>query len=103
MHREKEVTAWQVSAYLAVQTLDLVFAAVGQVLSRVVDGGEEQLGIGQQGVSPLQVSPQLLLHVEVSVAHLETDTIHLQASVIHVDRPLYTATVISHVAPLQRL
>lgn len=56
--------------YLTVQTLDLLSAAVGQILSRVVDGGEKQLGVGQQGVSPLQVSPQLLLHVEVSVSHL---------------------------------
>ena len=51
------------------QTLDLLSAAV-QIHSRVVDGGQKQLGVGQQGVSPLQVSPQLLLHVEVSVSHL---------------------------------
>lgn len=57
--------------YLAVQTLYLLSAAVGQVLSVVVDGGEKQLGVGQQGMSPLQVSPQLLLHVKVSVAHLK--------------------------------
>lgn len=56
--------------YLTVKALYLVFAAVGLVLSRAVDGGEEQLGVGQEGVSPLQVSPQLLLHVEVSVSHL---------------------------------
>lgn len=57
--------------YLAVQMLYLLSAAVGQVLSLVVDGGEKQLGVSQQGMSPLQVSPQLLLHIKVSVAHLK--------------------------------
>ncbi len=62
--------------YLAVQALDLLFAAIGQVLSRVVDGGEKQLGVGQQSVSPLQISPQLLLHIKVSVADLQDETQH---------------------------
>lgn len=53
------------------QTLDLLPAAVGQVLSLVVHGGEQQLGVCQQGMRPLQVSPQLLLHIKVSVAHLK--------------------------------
>lgn len=74
---EQEVTAESESggctaeAYLAVQTLDLLSAAVGQVLSLVVDGGEQQLGICQQGMCPLKVPPQLLLHIKVSVAHLK--------------------------------
>lgn len=62
------------SADLAVQALDLLPAAVGQVWGLAVHGGEKQLGIGQQGVGPLQVSPQLLLHVKISVAHLEDRT-----------------------------
>lgn len=62
------------SADLAVQTLDLLPAAVGQVGSLAVHGGEEELGVGQQGVGPLQVPPQLLLHVKISVAHLEDGT-----------------------------
>lgn len=60
--------------YLAVQTLDLLSAAVGQVWGLAVHGGEKELGVGQQGMSPLQVSPQLLLHIKVSVAHLEDRT-----------------------------
>lgn len=56
--------------HLAVQTLHLLPAAARQLLPLAVDGGEEQLGVGQQGVSPLQVPPKLLLHVKVSVAHL---------------------------------
>lgn len=60
--------------HLAVQALELLSAAVGQVLSLVVDGGQKQLGVGQQSVSPLQVSPQLLLHVKVSVTHLKDET-----------------------------
>lgn len=68
--------------YLTVKALYLVFAAVGLVLSRAVDGGEEQLGVGQEGVSPLQVSPQLLLHVEVSVSHLrETRELRLISNI----------------------
>lgn len=59
---------------LAVQTFDLLPAAVGQVGGLAVHGGEEELGVGQQGVGPLQVSPQLLLHVKISVAHLEDRT-----------------------------
>lgn len=55
---------------LAVETLHLLPGAAGQLLPMAVDGGEEELGVGQQGVSPLQVPPQLLLHVKVSVAHL---------------------------------
>lgn len=56
---------------LAVQTLHLLPGATGQLLPVAVNGGEEQLGVGQQGVSPLQVPPKLLLHVKVSVAHLQ--------------------------------
>lgn len=56
------------------QTLDLLPAAVGQVWSLAVHGGEKELGVGQQSVGPLQVSPQLLLHVKISVAHLEDRT-----------------------------
>lgn len=67
------------SAYLAVQTLYLLSAAIGQVWGLAVHGGEEELGVGQEGVSSLQVSPQLLLHVKVSVAHLE-DRTRLQLS-----------------------
>lgn len=58
--------------YLAVQALYLLLAAVGQVLPRLVDGGEQQLGVSQQRVSPLQISPELLLHIKVSVADLHT-------------------------------
>lgn len=56
--------------YLVVEALYLVFGAIRQVLPWAIDGGKKQLGISQQGVSPLQISPQLLLHVEVSVPHL---------------------------------
>lgn len=53
------------------ETLHLLPGATGQLLPMAVDGGEEELGVGQQGMSPLQVPPQLLLHVKVSVAHLQ--------------------------------
>lgn len=58
-------------AYLAVQPLDLLFAPVGLVGTRGVDGGEQQLGVGQQSPSSPQVCPQLLLHIKVSVSHLQ--------------------------------
>lgn len=60
--------------YLAVQTLYLLFAAIGKVLPGAVDGGKKQLGVGQQGMSPLQVPLQFLLHIKVSVPHLQDQT-----------------------------
>lgn len=63
--------------YLVVQALYLVFGAIRQVLPWAIDGGKKQLSISQQGMSPLQISPQLLLHVEVSVPHLWDEEIGL--------------------------
>lgn len=69
--QEAAVREMQSRAYLAVQTLQLLPAAVRHVLSPAVNRGEKKLGVGQEGVSPLQVPPQLLLHVKVTVAHLK--------------------------------
>ena len=61
-------------AHLAVQPFDLLLAASGLAVSGAVYGGQQQLGIHQQSVGPLQVSPQPLLHVKVPVTHLPEHT-----------------------------
>lgn len=55
------------SAYLPVQPLQL--SSAGGTGLR--GGSQQQLRIGQQCARPPQVSPQPLLHVEVTVANLE--------------------------------
>lgn len=83
------------------QTLYLLPAAVGQVWGLAVHGGQKELGVGQQGVGPLQVSPQLLLHVKISVAHLEDRTSLLTYQILY-KLPIKDSTILNDVIQITK-
>lgn len=59
-----------VSVYLTVQSLQLLLGSWSLALWGLVHGGHQQLGITEQSMGTLQVTPEALLHVKISVAHL---------------------------------
>lgn len=65
-------TAWQ--RHLAPQSLQLLLGTGVVTLTGRLNGGQQQLGVTEQSVCALQVSPQFLLHIKVSVTHLRPQT-----------------------------
>ncbi len=59
--------------HLAAQSLQLLLGTGVVTLSGLFNGGQQQLGITEQGMFAFQIPPQPLLHVKVSVAHLRPE------------------------------